>query len=106
MLKRRLTEGAKQDLINIRSYTKKEWGIMQQEKYLLEMNNSIKLLQESPLIGKAKPDLGNHFYSYPFKSHVIYYSFNSKLLMIFGIIHKSMIPTKHLAKDDKLFQKK
>ena len=106
MLKRKLTEGAKKDLIKIRSYTKKEWGVDQQNKYLLEMNNSIKLLQESPLIGKAKPDIGKGFYSYPFKSHIIYYSFNSQLLMIFGIFHKSMIPRKHLSRDDRFFHKK
>ena len=98
----KLTIAAQTDLIEIRHYTLFQWGSTQSKKYLSELHQTITLLSESPLIGKQRPEVGEGVFSFPHKSHVIYYILSSQQLIIFAVIHKNMIPTNHLENRDLL----
>ncbi|MCP4008815.1 MAG: type II toxin-antitoxin system RelE/ParE family toxin, partial [Proteobacteria bacterium] len=50
----RLTPDAQADLIDIRHYTLKHWGKDQSQKYLSELRQTIRLLSETPTIGKQR----------------------------------------------------
>jgi toxin ParE1/3/4 len=92
----RLTRDAQTDLIEIRRYTLKQWGVEQSKKYLLELRQTIKVLSATPAIGKQRHKVGNNVFSFPHVSHVIYYIIDKKQLVVFGVLHKSMIPLLHL----------
>ena len=97
MLIYRLTPDAQTDLIEIRRFTVKQWGTAQSQKYLLELRQTIRLLAETPSLGKSRPDVGSSVLSFPHVSHVIYYGAHEQQLIVFGVLHKRMVPLNHLA---------
>lgn len=91
-----LTQDAQSDLIEIRRYTVQQWGDIQSKKYLSELEQTIQLLATNPRLGRLKPDIGSNVMSFPHASHVIYYVTNEPQLIVFGVLHKSMVPFNHL----------
>lgn len=96
MLNYRLTADAQSDLINIRNYTLERWGRQQSQKYLTEIRQTIRLLSETPAIGKQRPDVALDIFSFQYVSHVIYFTLRERQLIVFGVLHKSMVPGNHL----------
>lgn len=96
MVAYRLTRDAQTDLIEIRRYTLKQWGVEQSKKYLLELRQTIKVLSETPSMGKQRHEVGVDVFSFPYVSHVIYYIVNKEQVVVFGVLHKSMVPLLHL----------
>ena len=92
----RLTPDAKSDLIDIRRYTVEQWGKAQSKKYLSELRQTIRLLAETPSLGKSRLDVGEDVLSFPHFSHVIYYMAHERQLVVFGVLHKRMVPVNHL----------
>jgi toxin ParE1/3/4 len=93
----RLTPDAQSDLIEIRRFTIEQWGRMQSRKYLSELRQTIRVLAETPSMGKSRPDVGSDVWSFPHVSHVVYYVMREQQLVVFGVLHKRMVPTNHLA---------
>ena len=91
-----LTPGAQTDLIEIRRYTIEQWGVSQSKKYTSELRKTIRVLSENPLIGIQRQDIAAGVFSFPYASHVFYYIYQNKQLVIFGILHKGMVPYNHL----------
>lgn len=96
----RLTPSAQTDLIEIRRYTLKQWGVEQSKKYLLELRQTIRGLSETPAMGKQRHEVGVDAFSFPHASHVIYYLVNKQKIVIFAVLHKSMLPLLHLDNRD------
>ena len=97
MLIYRLTPDAQTDLIEIRRFTVNQWGAAQSQKYLFELQQTIRLLTETPSLGRSRPDVGSSVLSFPYASHVIYYVVHEQQLIVFGVLHKRMVPLNHLA---------
>lgn len=97
MVNYRLTPDAQSDLIEIRRFTLKQWGGVQSQKYLSQMRQTIQLLAETPSLGKQRPVVGSGVLSFPYVSHVIYYVVHEQQLIVFGVLHKRMVPQNHLA---------
>lgn len=93
----RLTPDAKSDLIEIRRFTIKQWDVAQSRKYLSELRQTIRLLAETPSLGRSRPDVGTDVLSFPQASHVIYYVSHGQQLVVFGVLHKRMVPLNHLS---------
>jgi len=99
MIKRplyRLSPDARSDLIEIRKYTLTQWSKEQSEKYVSGIRQTIKILSETPGIGKQQHDAGADVFNFPHASHVIYYTLHNKQLVVFAILHKWMVPLSHL----------
>ena len=92
----RLTPDAQSDLIEIRRYTLKQWGEVQSKKYLSELWQTIRMLAETPSLGKSRPEVGMTVLSFPHVSHVIYYVVHEQQLVIFSVLHKRMVLVNHL----------
>ncbi|MBT5466722.1 MAG: type II toxin-antitoxin system RelE/ParE family toxin [Candidatus Marinimicrobia bacterium] len=92
----RLTPDAQSDLIEIRRFTVQQWGLVQSQKYLSELRKTISLLAESPSLGKFRTEVGSNVLSFPHVSHVIYYVMHEQQLVVFGVLHKRMVPLNHL----------
>lgn len=94
----RLTPGAQADLIEIRRFTLHRWGLAQSQKYLAGLRHIFKLLAKTPTLGKARPEVGSSVLSFPYESHMVYYLVHEQQLVVFGVLHKRMVPLNHLAK--------
>jgi len=92
----RLTPDAQTDLIEIRRFTLQQWGIEQSKQYIFKLRDTIKVLAEAPTLGKQRHDMGTDVYSFPHVSHVIYYIIDKQKLVVFGVLHQSMLPRLHL----------
>ncbi len=91
------TDEAKQDLLDIRQYTHIKWGNLQTKTYLNELRNTLKRLQEQPLIGVDRSqDLGEGIKSFPYVSHMIYYRIQKSDLVVLAVLHQTMVPSLHL----------
>ncbi len=96
MLSYKFTQSARADLLNIRKYTLKTWGKEQSTKYLQELNKTLLILSDSPSIGTQRTDISLTTFSFPYASHIIYYTVDKKTLVIFAVLHKNMVPEKHI----------
>ncbi len=92
----RLTSDAQSDLIEIRRYTLTQWGVSQSKKYLSELRQTINLLSDAPALGKQRSDIAVDIFSFPHASHIIYYVMDKHQLVVFGVLHKRMVPLNHL----------
>ena len=92
----RLTPDAQSDLIKIRRYTLTGWGSSQSKKYLSKLRQTIRLLSKTPKLGKQRPDITAGVFSFPHASHVIYCVIHEHQLVVFGVLHKRMVPLNHL----------
>ncbi|WP_247146749.1 type II toxin-antitoxin system RelE/ParE family toxin [Escherichia coli] len=92
-----LTPDAQSDLIGIHRFTLAQWGTTQSKTYLSGLRQTIQLLAETPTLGKNRPEVRMNVFSFPYSSHVIYYIQHEHQFVVFGILHKSMVPLAHLA---------
>jgi len=92
----RLTPDAQADLVAIRRFTLERWGVDQSRKYLAELRQAMRLLSETPALGKSRPEIGPGVQSFPQRSHVIYDLVYDNQLVVFGVLHKQMVPNTHL----------
>ena len=91
-----LTPDAQSDLIEIRRHTMKQWGKKQSESYLMGLRKTIQTIAATPAIGKLRIEVNKNVFSFPYSSHVVYYVINNQEIVIFGVLHKRMVPVKHL----------
>lgn len=97
MLSYKFTQDGRTDLLNIRKYTLKTWGKEQSKKYFQELNKTLQLLSDSPSIGIHRADISLTTLSFPHANHIIYYTLDNNFLVVFAVLHKNMVPEKHLA---------
>ena len=91
-----LTSEGQADILDIRRFTVENWGQSQSNKYLAALRQTLRLLAETPSLGILRPDVGVDVRSFPHVSHVIYYFMKEQQIVVFGVLHKRMVPTLHL----------
>ncbi len=84
----RLTKDAQQDLM--------QWGNIQSKLYLSELPHTISLLSEASEKGVKRPDISVNTYSSPYANRIIYYVLHNAHVLVFAVLHKSMVPNTHL----------
>ncbi len=91
----KLSPLAQSDLTDIRSYTLEHWGSTQWSLYFIELQESMSLLASNELIGIQIPEMGERYYRFPLKHHVIYYITSEDYIVIAAVLCKYMSPAKH-----------
>lgn len=98
----RLTQNAQSDLIEIRRTTLRQWGVAQSQKYLSQLRKTIRLLAETPSLGRGRSEVGLNVLSFPYASHVIYYVEHEQQLLVFALLHKRMVPLNHIVERERI----
>ncbi|MEZ5489172.1 MAG: type II toxin-antitoxin system RelE/ParE family toxin [Gammaproteobacteria bacterium] len=52
-------------MLDIRRFTVSQWGEAQARRYLAELRQVLRLLSETPSLGKDRPDVGPNVSSFP-----------------------------------------
>jgi len=85
-----LSPEAKKDLLNIRSYTQKEWGNQQAQKYIDALEKRCDELAQRPHTGRERPEIKPGYRSVAEGKHVIFYRVGDSGIEILRIPHGRM----------------
>jgi toxin ParE1/3/4 len=96
MRKIHINELAESDLIGIWQYGFEQWGEVQADKYLDELDSVIQSLPRNPELG-IKRDYVHDGYRVLFvASHAVYYTVTPRTIHIIRVLHGRMDPERHL----------
>ncbi len=86
----RLTQSAKENLVDIWLYSEEMWGEDKAAGYLHKIDDSFHALAANPQLGRPRPELFANCRSYVVGKHVIFYSTSSTCIHILGVLHGRM----------------
>lgn len=96
MINYNFTPEALDDLENIVLYTLTKWGKPQARNYVNGLNLLASRLAEIPQLGRPRNELSQGLFSFPYASHILYYTSSVKGITIVRVLHENMDTTKHL----------
>ncbi len=91
-----LTPPAEESLIEISKYTKENWGVDKQKKYMKSFYECFNRIALSPSIGKKRDEISKGLRSYNSQKHVIFYRIDNDNIIILNILHEKMHSDKWL----------
>jgi len=89
------TPEALDDLNKMVKYTVSEWGKPQAHTYVDGLKLASNRLADQPSLGKNRPELARELYSFPYASHILFYTETLKGIIIIRVLHKSMDISQH-----------
>jgi toxin ParE1/3/4 len=89
-------ESAESDLIDIWRYSFKEWGEVQADKYLDELDSGISKLADNPEIGMKRDYVREGYRVLFVGSHAVYYTVTPDAVHVVRVLHGRMDPDRHL----------
>ncbi|MBX9636050.1 MAG: type II toxin-antitoxin system RelE/ParE family toxin [Nitrosomonas sp.] len=92
-----LTQKARDDMLSIGRYTRKQWGKTQQKRYLIQLDAAFHDLAHNPQIGRVCNDIREGYYKFGVGKHLIFYRHKEKdQIEIVRILHARMDIEQHL----------
>ncbi|WP_319550218.1 type II toxin-antitoxin system RelE/ParE family toxin [Desulfogranum marinum] len=91
-----LSPNAQESLRNIKAYSFEQFGHEQTISYLKLIEKKLRMIAESPDMGRKRGEIKKGYLSFLAGSHVIYYRKARKHVDIIDILHQSMDPYRHL----------
>ena len=85
-----LSPEARKNLISVRAYTKKKWGIQQAKNYIKALEQCFDKIAKNPRLGRERPEIKPGYRSIAEGKHVIFYRVSDAGVEILGIPHGSM----------------
>jgi toxin ParE1/3/4 len=85
-----LSELAQQDLGDILQYTLETWGETQMDVYAEKLERGIRLLQDSPRLGKSREDWFSGCHCYQVENHLVLYAIAEGVIRIARLFHARM----------------
>lgn len=95
----RISGPAGRDLAGISTYTRKEWGKRQRDRYLADIRHLFTRLRDVPGMGVDRSDIDGDLRSHPVGQHIVYYRDTRTALVIVRVLHQRMDPNRHLGQD-------
>lgn len=87
MTKLRTAPAARDDLRNIRSFSKAKFGAAVAKTYLEGLTAIFDLIEARPSAGVPEQGLGEGMRSFSFRSHRIYYRLNDEDVLVVRVLH-------------------
>lgn len=95
-MKIKLTNAAKADLVDIRTYTARTHGREQAKTYMSFLRSGLKTLSKHPEIGYAIDHIRKGYRNFQIEHHRIFYHLSDTHIVIVAILHESQLPVRHL----------
>lgn len=90
MLRLRVTPKAESDLIGIWVYTCDEWGMVQADRYLDELEEGMKQLIHHPSLGADYTHVVPGYRRLQVENHAVFYKLVESELLVVRVLHQSM----------------
>lgn len=88
MAQHRFSAHAQRDLINIIIYTIENWGKTQANIYIDGLEELAENLAKSPTLGTRRNDLKDGLFSFPYQSHILFYTSTKSGITIIRVLHQ------------------
>jgi len=92
----KFAEKAERDLEDIIDYTFQQWGAAHTHTYIDGLETHGQLLADNPDLGIKRETVFKGLLSFPYVSHILYYTKQPHGITIVRVLHQNMDPTKHL----------
>jgi toxin ParE1/3/4 len=97
----RLSKSAQADIDGIGIYTRDRWDENQATRYLTALDGCFHRIAEHPLLlGHACDDIRPGYRRAEQGSHVVFYKLDENGLLIVRVLHRKMLPKRHLKPAD------
>ena len=93
-----LSPNAQESLRNIKAYSLEQSGKEQTVAYLKLIERKLRMIEESPNIGRKREEIKKGYLSFLVGSHVIFYRKTRKHVDIIDILHQRIEPYQYLEK--------
>ncbi len=92
----RITDDARRDLSEIRTYTSREFGARQAALYMGRLKEGFNALRRHPDIGFPIDHLRPGYRCFRVQHHAIFYIQTDEVIAVVALLHESQLPTRHL----------
>lgn len=92
----RISKAARRDLIEIGRYTLERWGDEQRRRYLTQLDARFRWLARHPEHGIDSDHIRPGYWRCNEGSHVIFYRITGRRIDIIRVLHRRMLPERHL----------
>jgi toxin ParE1/3/4 len=92
----RFTRAARAHLRSIGEYTNETWGLEQRDRYLGQLFAGFEEIRRSPETGRSRDEVDKGLRSRRIQKHIAYYFVTRKTVIVVGILHERMDPSRHL----------
>jgi toxin ParE1/3/4 len=90
---------ARLDLIEIADYTVDVWGLEQANRYLEGLANCFAQISRSPEVGRSCDQIRPGYRRIEHEKHVVLYRIDHDGVFVSRILHRRMLPSKHVLED-------
>lgn len=87
---------ARRDLKEIWSYTLEQWGVVQANQYLVDLDREIQMLLSFPELGTPCDHVRPGYRRLQVKRHLVFYRHSGQRLEIVRVLHDAMDVKNHL----------
>ena len=95
----RFSYKAESDLEQIIDYTTNTWGVIQANEYIDGLETLGQHLADNPAMGLPNIQCMAELFTFPYKSHMLYYLKKEYGISIVRVLHQSMLPEQYLNND-------
>ncbi len=92
----KLHQTAKNDLKKTGRYTLKNYGRIQRNKHLKDLEERFELLGKNPGFGRPLDDIKAGYHCSNYAKHMVFYRIKKDFVEILAVLHSSMVPEQHL----------
>jgi toxin ParE1/3/4 len=96
----RLSRLARLDLIEIADHTVDSWGLVQADRYIDGLESCFEQLARTPGIGRPCDKIRRGYRRMEHEKHVVIYRLDGDGILVSRILHRRMMPSRHLIEDD------
>ncbi len=87
----KLSNKAREDLIEIARYTNLRWGREQRQFYLKQLDDTFHALADNPKLGRCCDEIRRGYFKFPKDEHVIFYRHGTESnIEIIRVLHRRM----------------
>lgn len=92
----KLTNKAEQDLESIFDYTVHQWGFLQADRYLSDIEERISALVQNPTLGRSLRNIPESLLKSSVGKHLIIYRVEDYGILVLRILHQMMDTERHI----------
>jgi toxin ParE1/3/4 len=85
-----VTDAAKQDLRDIAAYSRHQWGMAQERRYMQAFRDAFVRIRGNPASGAVRDDVRSGYRSMAVGHHIVFYRDEPDRIFVLRVLHERM----------------